>query len=232
MSIISRAQVRITNTQWSYLVDYFNFFTVGLYGLLVAYLSSIAYNQFTINQSIIDSRNMILEKMELQHNITIDIYNQSAEFHRNILEAISEQTSLINQTGITINENLVKQHNISETILEQNIGAFEENLVLFDKIILTLNDTLKELVSFNQSSGVNFNSVIYNQERVLQFLGDDIGKYVLNLLNDHVDSILTAEVNSADFLGDVCEYDPAGLGPINCESTQLVRQRMVEPEFQ
>ena len=96
---------------------------------------------------------------------------------------------------------IVIDMNATLNLLEIRVKAIEEQVVKIEEHSSTINTNVGKIWDYLEGNSF--------AARVIKVLNEDVTSM-------QVDSFVSAQI---DF--DVCEYDPLGVGPINCEGGQI-----------
>lgn len=223
-------QVRITQPQVN------AFYNAGRKVAYIAYGTFIAYMVSLITQQQSNSSNLI-NTIEINNRLMLMTLEQlNRELAENITTLNMDLVSNTTQNHVE----MVEQIRTMSREIASNISVSTDKIV--DEIIQLYNETsdilqILELFYSNQTKQTReiilaLDDVTTKQQEVIDFLGGGLGEFVLKQLNEHVQTIVTENVHTLDFEGTVCEYDPLGFGPINCEGSNQIRQRLIEPKFE
>jgi len=91
----------------------------------------------------------------------------------------------------------------------------------FDTILVYLRNLTEELTLLNKK-----------QEEIYQILSPAPVEPVLNVLNNHVSLVTYQTSHALDTALDFCEYDPLGVGPIECEGSNFIEGRFEDLKFE
>lgn len=110
---------------------------------------------------------------------------------------------------------------LQQSILDSN-DRIETLLSQTTTLITTQNDKIETTNDIVMNQTAISSEILTNQQEILQAIKDlDFKEIVNKVLFESEYRTECPSAEGSDFLGDLCEMDPFGVGPLNCEGYEM-----------
>jgi len=184
---------------------------------LISFLAAILLSLQTFSDTVIEQNEEFYANTSLFRDSVLLYESSVVESFTAMLTLTQSQVDLQNATEDKLRDTYSQIHDWHNSWY---YDADARNAT-FDIILAHLLNLTQEMAILNKK-----------QEEIYEILSPAPVKVVLDVLNEHVSLVTYQTSHALDTALDFCEYDPLGVGPIECEGSNFLEGRFEDLKFE